>query len=376
MKQFDLVIVGAGIIGLAHAFHASQAGLNVAVIDRSPNALGASVRNFGMLALNAQAPGSQLSSAHKSLRYWQEIAPQAGFELRQSGCIFVARAPEEMAVLQEFAQSAKMAAHGAHLVASEDLGRYCPALNADRALGAFFSAETWKVDQRQANAKMAAWLRQKYDVSFYFSTEVQEVSPPHISTSAGNFTANHVVLCGGDEFASLFPDAFVANGVKSCQLQMMRTHPQPKEWRLQPFVMGGLSMSRYSAFSSCPSLKDLLTMQAQRFQPYIDHGIHVIIAQEPDGSITIGDSHAYGDGRILARSSEVDALILAEAADLVHLAEPQIAERWLGHYAYLPNATSLVFSPVDGVTAVNQTSGQGMTHGFSIAQDVIADMVR
>ena len=135
-------------------------------------------------------------------------------------------------------------------------------------------------------------------------------------------------------------------------------------------------MSRYGAFSSCPSLKDLLTMQAQRFQPYIDHGIHVIIAQESDGSITIGDSHAYGDGRILARSSEVDALILAEAADLVHLAEPQIAERWLGHYAYLPNATSLVFSPADGVTAVNQTTGQGMTHGFSIAQDVIADMVR
>ena len=58
------------------------------------------------------------------------------------------------------------------------------------------------------------------------------------------------------------------------------------------------------------------------------------------------------------------------------LAEPQIAVRWLGHYAYLPNATSLVFSPADGVTAVNQTTGQGMTHGFSIAQDVIADMVR
>jgi len=376
MNKFDLAIVGAGIVGLAHAIHAARAGLRVAVFDRSPDAQGASVRNFGMLALHAQEPGAQLSSARKSLTYWQEIAPQAGFELRQSGCIFVARAPEEMAVLQEFAQSAKMAAHGAHLVAPEGLGRYCPALRADRALGALFSCETWKVDQRQANAKMAAWLQQKYDVSFYFSTEVQEVSPPHISTSAGDFTAGHILLCGGDEFASLFPGAFAANGVTSCQLQMMRTHPQPDGWRLQPFVMGGLSMSRYSAFSSCASLQDLLTMQAERFKPYIDHGIHVIIAQESDGSVTIGDSHAYGNGSALPRSSEIDALILKDAADMVSLAEPRIAERWLGHYAYLPNASSLIFSPKDGVTAVSQTNGQGMTHGFSIAEAVIAGIVR
>ena len=376
MKKFDVAIVGAGILGLAHAFHAARAGLRVTVFDRSPDARGASVRNFGMLALNAQAPGAQLFSARKSLGYWQEIAPQAGFELRQSGCMFVARAPEEMAVLAEFTQSAKMAEHSAHLVAAENLGHYCPALRADRVLGALFSAETWKVDQRQANAKIAAWLQEVYDVSFYFSTSVQEVSPPHIATSVSDFTAGHIVLCAGNEFASLFPDAFATSGVTSCQLQMMRTHPQPDGWRLHPFVMGGLSMSRYSAFSSCASLQDLLTMQAARFKPYIDHGIHVIVSQEPDGSVTIGDSHAYGTGAALPRSSEIDALILEDVSDMLTLAETRIAHRWLGHYAYLPNVGSLIFSPKDGVTAVSQTNGQGMTHGFSMAEAVIADIVR
>jgi FAD dependent oxidoreductase TIGR03364 len=281
-----------------------------------------------------------------------------------------------MAVLAEFAQSAKMEEHRANLVAASDLGRYCQALRENRILGGLFSEQTWKVDQRQASGKIASWLKQKYDVSFYFSTDVQVVSSPHIATSAGSFTADHIILCNGDEFASLFPDAFAESGVTSCQLQMMRTHPQPSDWRLQPFVMGGLSMSHYSAFASCASLQDLVTMQAARFKPYIDDGIHVIITQEPDGSVTLGDSHAYGNGHDLPRSVEIDALILKEAAEMVALAESRIAERWLGHYAYLPNAGSLVLSPKDGVTAVSQTNGQGMTHGFSIAEEVIADIVQ
>ena len=375
MNKFDLAIVGAGIMGLAHAFHAARAGLSVAVFDRNPKAQGASVRNFGMLALNAQAPGVQLSGALKSLKYWQEIAPQAGFELCQSGCMFVERAPEEMAVLAEFAQSAKMVEHGTSLLTASDLGRYCQVLREDRILGGLFSEQTWKVDQRQASRKIATWLKQKYDVSFYFSTDVQDVSLPHISTSVGSFKAGHIILCNGDEFVSLFPDAFAKSGVTSCQLQMMRTHPQPSGWRLQPFVMGGLSMSRYSAFASCASLHDLVTMQAARFKPYLDEGIHVIIAQEPDGSVTIGDSHAYGNGTELARSSKIDTLILKEATEMVILADPRISQRWLGHYAYLPNAGSIVISPEDGVTAVSQTNGQGMTHGFSIAEEVISNIM-
>ena len=376
MDKFDIAIVGAGIVGLAHAFHAAKTGLRVAVFDRNSDAQGASVRNFGMLALSAQATGHDLSSARRSLTYWQEIAPQAGFGLHQAGCMFVAREPEEMAVLEEFAHSPHMALHGSHLVSKEDFGRYCQWIKPDRILGALFNAETWKVDQRQASLKIANWLHSKYGVSFYFSTEVQEVAPPKIITSVGTFGADHTILCGGNEFASLFPEAFSTSGVTSCQLQMMRTHPQPVVERLQPFIMGGLSMSRYSAFSSCKSLQDLVAMQSARFKPYIDHGIHVIVGHELDGSVTIGDSHAYGLGLASQRSSDIDRLILKDVADMLNLPNTRIAERWLGHYAYLPNTGSVKLSPRKGVTIISQTSGQGMTHGFTIAEELIAELVK
>lgn len=45
-RRYD-VVVGAGIVGFAHAYHAHRQGLSVAVVDHVDQVAGASVRNFG-----------------------------------------------------------------------------------------------------------------------------------------------------------------------------------------------------------------------------------------------------------------------------------------------------------------------------------------
>jgi len=42
-----VLVVGAGIVGLAHAFEVRRRGLEVVVLERRARAVGASVRNFG-----------------------------------------------------------------------------------------------------------------------------------------------------------------------------------------------------------------------------------------------------------------------------------------------------------------------------------------
>ena len=54
---YDIVIVGAGIVGLGHALAALRHGLRVAVIDREARAAGASVRNFGFVTVTGQQEG-------------------------------------------------------------------------------------------------------------------------------------------------------------------------------------------------------------------------------------------------------------------------------------------------------------------------------
>ena len=375
MKYVDVAIVGAGIMGLAHAVHAVRSGLTVAVFERHPEARGASTRNFGMLAVVAQAPGKQLESARRALACWQEVALQAGIAIRRAGCLFLARAPEEMMVLEESAALNEDDAHSLELLSQKALSKYAPNLQSGLLLGGLWSPDAWKVDQRRALAKITNWLRREHEVSFHFATNVHAVTSGVLETSAGRFNSRQIIICGGDEFEALCPDIFRASGVKRCRLQMLRTAPQPVDWQLKPFILGGLSLPRYSLFETCPSLSALNDYQKRHYGSHLAHGVHIVACQEPDGSITIGDSHAYGDVLYNERSHEIDQLILNDLSGMISLPIPDVSERWMGRYAYLTHKDTLIVKPTNGVTAVTVTNGQGMTHSFSVAEDVIKDLI-
>ena len=74
---YDLAVIGAGIIGLAHAYVAARLGKRVVVIERSVRANGASIRNFGFVTVTGQARGQSWRLASRTRDVWAEIAPQA-----------------------------------------------------------------------------------------------------------------------------------------------------------------------------------------------------------------------------------------------------------------------------------------------------------
>ncbi|MGI5503294.1 FAD-dependent oxidoreductase [Lentzea sp. CA-135723] len=98
----DLVVVGAGIVGLAHAWHAVERGLSVAVVERDSHCVGASVRNFGHGCFTAQS-GVAFSYAMAARESWLKLASEAGFWVREAGTVVLARHEDEVEVLREFA---------------------------------------------------------------------------------------------------------------------------------------------------------------------------------------------------------------------------------------------------------------------------------
>src|SRR4051794_17815706 len=75
--RYDDIVVGAGIIGLAHAYELARRGRRVAVLERSPAPAGASVRNFGMLWPIGQPFGEPRTLANRSLDTWRKVLAAA-----------------------------------------------------------------------------------------------------------------------------------------------------------------------------------------------------------------------------------------------------------------------------------------------------------
>src|SRR5688572_4486826 len=100
--SFDVAIVGAGIVGLAHALAAARLGTRVIVIDRDAHAVGASIRNFGFITVTGQQAGNCWQRAMRSRDIWAEIAPKAGIAIAHEGLCVVARRPEAKRVLEAF----------------------------------------------------------------------------------------------------------------------------------------------------------------------------------------------------------------------------------------------------------------------------------
>lgn len=374
--HYDLAVVGGGILGLAHAWHAARAGLRVAVFERHEAADRATVRNFGMLALMAQRPGAELRRARATLADWREVAAGAGLSMRRAGCLFAARSAAEMAVLRDAAEGAGDGGHDLRPLTPQAALALAPGLRREGLLGALHSLDAWKLDQRGAPAAIACWLARDHGVTFHFGAEVLDTTGGAIETRAGRHGASHVVICSGDEFRTLYPEAWEQSGVGSCRLQMLRMAPQPGGFRLDPFVLGGLSLPRYGVFADCPSLPDLRAEQRALKARALAHDVHLIAVQEADGSLTVGDSHHDAAGPP-PHPQEVEETILAELHALLALDRPYVAGRWVGSYARRDDPDGVLrLQPEALVTAVTVTNGQGMTHGFAIARGIIAEIAQ
>src|SRR5690242_14905365 len=101
---YDVAVVGAGIVGLAHAYHLARQGRRVVVFERHPAACGASIRNFGMLWPIGQPAGRMHKMGLRSRDLWLEVLASSGLWHARCGSLHLAYREDEAQVLAEFAE--------------------------------------------------------------------------------------------------------------------------------------------------------------------------------------------------------------------------------------------------------------------------------
>jgi glycine/D-amino acid oxidase-like deaminating enzyme len=106
---FDLIVVGAGIIGAACADAASAEGMRVAIVEPGPIGGGATAAAMGHLVAMDDDP-AELALAHYSLRLWEAFADLKEAEFSRCGTLWVARNDGELAAADR--RIARLAAAG------------------------------------------------------------------------------------------------------------------------------------------------------------------------------------------------------------------------------------------------------------------------
>jgi len=368
----DILVVGAGIVGLAHALAAVRRGLSVRVIDRDAQANGASVRNFGFVTVTGQQAGDTWRRARRSRDVWAEVAPQAGIDIAHRGLVVAAHRPEAEAVLQAFVQTETGA--DCRLMTPSEARERVPALRAEGLRTALWSPHELRIESRDAVPRFAAWLQRAHGVDIVRGTQVLAVDPPAIETTAGRFEADTVIVCPGDDFLGLYAERIAAYGLTRCALQMMRVAPAAP-MRLGAAVMSDFGLVRYLGYSELEPAAALRRAIERDAPEMLEHGIHLIAVQSPDDdTLVVGDSHHYSATPGPFGREDVDALILRELDRVLALPGRSVVQRWIGTYASAPDRTMLIDRPAERVRVVVVTSGTGASTAFGIAEDVFAEL--
>jgi FAD dependent oxidoreductase TIGR03364 len=372
MKKRSAIVIGAGIVGLATARALAARGYNVKVFERNERAIGASIRNFGMVWPIGQATGPLYERAMLSRGIWKEIAAEAGMWHDEVGSLHLAYHDDELQAIQEYVEVNHHFRDCALLTKDQALSK-SPAVNPKGLKGALWSSEEMIVEPRVAIGQVAKYLSGKYDVEFYWNTAICQVNYPNVKSGNSTWQADEIFVCSGADFETLYPEVFSNAGITKCKLQMMRLVSQPGDWRIGPALCGGLSMIHYPGFQSAASLPALKKRYQQQYDNYLKWGIHVMVSQNGGGELTIGDSHEYGLVHDPFDKEFINALILAYLQTFANFKDWKLLQSWHGIYPKMTNGeTAFVHEIEPGVTVINGLGGNGMTLSFGLCEQLIA----
>lgn len=381
MNEFDVIVVGGGILGIAHAYHCLQAGYKVALIEKDAFPQQATIRNFGQVVPSGMNLKWQ-RLGRESLRIYKEIQSKTDISVREEGSIYLANTQEEVQLIEELASINRDNSYHSELWTKDQcLARY-PGLRKGYVKAGLFFPEEVKVDPRVAAQRMINYCQSALGLVYFPHRTVVEISSGTggqllRDNQGGNYRCKKTFLCGGTEFELLFPTLFSESDLIRVKLQMMETVPQ-KQQVIPGSVLSGWTIRRYESFHECPSFSRIKAEEdAEAYQRKF--GIHILFKQSPNGGVIIGDSHEYatvstGESFSIGTDNEINCFILSQAQRIFHLEDWQISRTWIGEYSQCKEQDIFNETIDRDIHVVTGIGGKGMTGSLGYAKENVSQL--
>ena len=375
--ETDICVVGAGLIGIAHAFEARRRGLSVVVLERDVRAVGASVRQTGHLFFSALASGDALEEASRGRARWLELTRRAGVVAAETGTLIVARDRDELAVIEAAATDPL---RRAKVVTAAEIESLAP-LACSHAVGGFYAPRDLRIDPRATTAALARLLTRDQHAHIEWGVSAHEIEPGVVHAGTLRVRARAIVVCPGSGQRALPPALWSSQDreLTLCRSQMLRL-AAPAGRRYRPTLAGGTCLLSQPAFATQPDA-EAVRARLELGQPeLVEGGVALVVAQLPGGDLVVGGTRTAEEAPTSPFMVErLYRLLLREVRDLLG-SEPEIRQRWQATHV-CARATDdrrdfFVSKPLPGVRVVQGLSGRDLALAHVRAAQVLDELLR
>jgi FAD dependent oxidoreductase TIGR03364 len=273
----------------------------------------------------------------------------------------------ERAVMETFARHPDAAARGITFLEPDEVKACNPAVAGD-VEGALHCAEDAVVEPRQVPGALQTHLTRTAPDRYQFHPGRRVVAlEPHTAVDArgSRWRGELVVVATGAAYDHLSGTEAHAAQLRRVRLQMLETAPVAA--RLTTSLADADTLRYYPAYEAAPlaGLGDQTPVAAQ-------HHLQLLLVQRPDGALTIGDTHAYGEPFDFALAEDPSHELLARAGRILGTPVPPVRRRWEGVYAQCRDDRVCLREELHpGVLVVTGPGGRGMTCAPAIAADTL-----
>ena len=209
LRDAEVIVVGAGIVGAAVARALALVGARVTVLDRGASAGGTSAAGEGNLLVSDKGPGAELDLAVLSRRLWQKVAEELpaelgprfpGLEFEAKGGLVVATTATGADALLSFAAEQRAAGMDVRPLATADAAALEPDLTPAREAAVFYPEDAQVQPVAATEALLASARRHGAQVR-QGVTVLGGIRAGHalrgVATSEGELRADHVIIAAG-----------------------------------------------------------------------------------------------------------------------------------------------------------------------------------
>jgi FAD dependent oxidoreductase TIGR03364 len=373
--KYDLIIVGSGVLGTFHAYHALLKGMSVAILEKNTKPEGATVRNFGQVVPSGMDRKWQ-NFGKESLKIYKDIQSQFDISLRQNGTVYLASNEEEMQLIEELHEINLANDYESNLLTKEQCLAKYSGLRSDYCTGGLFFPQEVTVEPSTMIHKLHQYMTTNLGLDLFMNTTVvhteDKFSEVIAATSTGlEYKASKIIICNGSDFKILYPEIYNNSDLIVSKLQMLQTKPQ-QNYKLDGSILTGLTIRRYESFEECKSYAAIKAKEnPESFEK--KYGVHILFKQALDGSVILGDSHEYASAKEIDSlgfdlNMDIDHFMIEEAKKIIDLPTYEIQSRWFGMYSQCKTKDIFEHTIGENIHIITGIGGKGMTGSAGFAK--------